>query len=195
MYVGGLVWRQEIADVRRSLDGNIQRRMEFGMPSESPCEGVFTVQPGSVSSAAPQGRLPVVGGSRTGGDSADAHFDYISPKRLSKPATPFVESKVLVAKATDLAKPLLLSPLLSRSALRRDLRPESHGESQGNNFRRFPLQPTARQDTLTLLGRTEEAHLNKKCSSVGHRYVAAPQLLLDRGIAASGRCGSGQTGG
>jgi hypothetical protein len=52
MYVCGLVWRQEIANISVALWAKYLARMEFGMPSESPTCG------------------------RAGGDSADAGIEY-----------------------------------------------------------------------------------------------------------------------
>jgi hypothetical protein len=63
--------------------------MDFGMPSESPTCG------------------------RTGGDSADAGIEYISPERLAKANNVYWNKKNEVAKATNLLKPLLLAPLLA----------------------------------------------------------------------------------
>ena len=63
---------------------------------------------------------------RTGGDSADARIEYISPGRSFQPTKSFIGIENLGLKSTNLAKPLLCLRSCLRSS--RAFRPEPRGD-------------------------------------------------------------------
>jgi hypothetical protein len=63
---------------------------------------------------------------RTGGDSADARIEYISPGRSFQPTTSFIGIENLSLKTNKSCKAAALSPLLS-PLYSRAFRPEPRG--------------------------------------------------------------------